>query len=186
MDELFAPWRIEYVTRDRDEHEGCPFCAMWAGETDTADRVVARADASYVVLNHAPYNPGHCLIIPGAHVGSYDGLDDATLWELAWVQRVTIAVLEETLETDGMNVGVNLGGAAAGGSIPEHLHVHVVPRWAGDTNVMPVIGETKVIVEALDATRATLHAGFAAHPAARGPTDPASAVQLEAPTGVDD
>jgi ATP adenylyltransferase len=186
MDELFAPWRIEYVTRDRDEHEGCPFCAMWAGETDTADRVVARADASYVVLNHAPYNPGHCLIIPGAHVGSYDGLDDATLWELAWVQRVTIAVLEQTLETDGMNVGVNLGGAAAGGSIPEHLHVHVVPRWAGDTNVMPVIGETKVIVEALDATRATLHAGFAAHPAARAPTDPASAVQLEAPTGVDD
>jgi ATP adenylyltransferase len=185
MDELFAPWRIEYVTRERDEHEGCPFCAMWAGDADRRHRVVARCATSYVVLNHAPYNPGHCLLIPGVHAGSYDALADATLWELAWLQRVTVGVLTETLAADGMNVGVNLGGAAAGGSIPDHLHVHVVPRWAGDTNVMPVIGETKVIVEALDATYETLHAGFAAHPDAAAPTEASRAVTLEAPAHTD-
>ena len=181
MDELFAPWRIEYVTRETDAHAGCPFCAMWAAEADRTHRVVARAAASYVVLNHAPYNPGHCLVIPEAHVGSYAALDDATLWELAWLQRVTLVVLEEALEPDGMNVGVNLGGAAAGGSIPDHLHVHLVPRWTGDTNVMPVVGATKVIVEALDATFATLRAGFAAHPEGRAPADATRAVTLEAP-----
>jgi ATP adenylyltransferase len=184
MDELFAPWRIEYVTRERPAADGCPFCAMWAADADGEHRIVARADASYVVLNHAPYNPGHCLIIPAAHAASYDELDAATLWELAWVQQVTLGVLAETLETDGMNVGVNLGGAAAGGSIPDHLHVHVVPRWAGDTNVMPVIGETKVIVEALDATHTRLRAAFAAHPAATARAD--GAVTLEAPAVADD
>lgn len=161
MDQLFAPWRIEWVTRERPDREadGCVFCALAERENAREARVVAATERAYVVLNNYPYNPGHAMVVPRAHGGDYAALDDATLLEHARLKQRTFDALEAAMEPDGFNTGLNLG-RGAGGSIDDHLHTHVVPRWIGDTNFMPIVGETKVIVEGLDRTYDTLWAAF--------------------------
>ena len=124
-------------------------------------RVVARSERNYVLLNNAPYNPGHAMVIPREHVEDPTDLDDATLLDHAKLKAATLAAQRRDMDPDGVNTGQNLGDDAAGGSI-DHLHTHVVPRWSGDTNFMPVTGETKVIVEAIARTYDHLHEGFAA------------------------
>ncbi|MFC7098393.1 HIT family protein [Halobaculum marinum] len=162
MDQVFAPWRIEWVERDDEESvDGCPFCVLPERDADRASRVVARSDRAFVLLNNYPYNPGHAMVIPRVHEGSYAALDDATLLDHARLKQRTIRALETALDPNGVNAGENLGGAAAGGSIDDHLHTHVVPRWEGDTNFMPVVAETKVIVEALEDTWERLRDAFA-------------------------
>jgi len=161
MERLFAPWRIEWVTRERpeDEVDGCVFCEL-PGWDDARDaRVVAASDRAYVVLNNYPYNPGHTMVVPRAHGGDFTALDDETLLEHARLQQLTFAALEATLAPDGFNTGLNLG-PGAGGSIDDHLHTHVVPRWVGDTNFMPIVGDTKVVVEDLDRTYDALYDAF--------------------------
>ena len=168
MDRIFAPWRIEWVERDpaEDDVEGCPFCVLPDRERDRdrESRIVARSDHAFVILNNYPYNPGHVMVIPRRHTGEWRALSDAELLDHARLKVATIDALDDGLGPDGVNAGENLGGDAAGGSIGDHVHTHLVPRWSGDTNFMPVIGDTRVLVEALDDTYDRLHAAFAAHP----------------------
>jgi ATP adenylyltransferase len=163
MKQVFAPWRIEWVEReDGGEFDGCVFCELPAVGSDREYRVVARNEESYVLLNNYPYNPGHAMVIPHAHTGDYRDLDEDTLLAHARLKQRTFEALEAALDPDGFNAGLNLGGQAAGGSVDDHLHTHVVPRWRGDTNFMPVVGDTKVIVEALEDTYDRLHDAFRA------------------------
>jgi ATP adenylyltransferase len=172
MDQLFAPWRIEWVEREErnEDVDGCVFCTLPEREDARGSRVVAASERAFVLLNNYPYNPGHVMVIPREHTGDYRALDDAVLLDHARLKRRTFDALETALSPDGFNAGLNLG-RSAGGSIGDHLHTHVVPRWAGDTNFMPVISETKVIVEAVEDTYDRLHAAFAGQPGAtdRGP-----------------
>lgn len=167
MDQLFAPWRIEWVRRQTpDEDIDCVFCHFWETDADRDKLVVARAEHSYALLNNYPYNPGHMMIVPVDHTGHLPDLEQATVAEVGWLTQRAIETLEASYEPDGFNVGYNLGGSASGGSIDNHVHQHVVPRWSGDTNFMPIIDETKVIVEALEATYDQLHGAFAELPEA--------------------
>jgi len=170
MDQLFAPWRIEWVTRDgEDDVEGCPFCVLPERDDDRTSRIVARSDHAFVILNNYPYNPGHTMVIPYGHERRYRALDDDTLLDHARLKGRTFDAMDRAFDPDGYNAGLNLGGSAAGGSIDDHLHTHVVPRWNGDTNFMPVVADTKVIVEAVDETYDRLHDAFAAQPGATCP-----------------
>ncbi len=161
MEQVFAPWRIEWVERDGGEIDGCVFCELPAREDDRESRIVARSDHAYVLLNNYPYNPGHAMVVPHVHTGDYVDLDDGELLDHARLKQRTFEALDAALGPDGFNAGLNLG-EGAGGSVGEHLHTHVVPRWRGDTNFMPVISDTKVIVEALEDTYDRLHDAFAA------------------------
>jgi ATP adenylyltransferase len=169
MDQVFAPWRIEWVERDGDGDgtDGCPFCVLPERDADRASRIVARSERAFVLLNNYPYNPGHVMVIPRVHQGEYSALEDAALLDHARLKQRTMRALGDALDPAGLNAGMNIGGSAAGGSIDDHLHTHVVPRWEGDTNFMPVISDTKVIVEALDDTWERLRGAFAAQEGAR-------------------
>jgi len=161
MDQVFAPWRIDWVERTDHDSGGCPFCELPADTEDRANRIVARSEHAYVLLNNYPYNPGHAMVIPGTHGGEFGALEEPVVTELATLTQRTIDALEAAFEPDGFNTGMNLGGSASGGSIDDHVHRHVVPRWGGDTNFMPVISETAVIVEALEESYERLHDAFA-------------------------
>jgi len=163
MDQVFAPWRIQWVERSgNEEFEECVFCELPEREADRERYLLARGERAYVLLNNYPYNPGHAMVIPHEHTGAYTDLDPETLLAKERLVQRTLQAMDEALGPDGYNVGYNLGGSAAGGSIDDHLHAHVVPRWEGDTNFMPAISETKVIVEAVLDTYDRLHEAFAA------------------------
>ena len=160
MDQIFAPWRIEWVERDDDGGDGgCPFCTLPEADDDRESRIVARSPESFVLLNNYPYNPGHAMVIPRVHESAYESLSDEALLDHARMKQRTFAALDAAIGPDGYNAGLNLGDGA-GGSL-DHLHTHVVPRWEGDTNFMPVIGDTKVIVEALAETFDRVRDSFA-------------------------
>lgn len=160
MDQLFAPWRIEWVRRSTETNrDECPFCTLPAESADRENLIVARSEHTYVLLNNAPYNPGHAMVIPYRHVCALDELSDDELLDRARMTQRTVRAFRAMMEPDGFNTGANLG-QSGGGSIA-HLHTHVVPRWQGDTNFMAVIDETKVIVQALEETYDGLHAAFA-------------------------
>ena len=163
MDQVFAPWRIEWVERDDPEGgiEGCPFCVLPERDADRESRIVARSPRSFVILNNYPYNPGHAMVIPRVHEGDYAALGRDDLLDHARMKQRAFEALRGALGPDGFNAGMNHGGAAAGGSIDDHVHTHVVPRWSGDTNFMPVVSETKVIVQALDDTWEAVRDAFA-------------------------
>ena len=155
MDQLWAPWRLAYVAAPRDkaqpkEADDCFICRGVAGNDDRANLLVHRSLLSVVVLNRFPYNNGHLLVAPKAHSGRPDELTPDQLLDLQLVLRDMIAILERRMKPDGFNVGLNLG-RAAGAGLPGHLHWHIVPRWNGDTNFMPVFTDTRVIVQSLDA-----------------------------------
>lgn len=165
MERLFAPWRIEWIKReDRAGPPGsCVFCDLPGEEADRENLVVARSEHAYVLLNNYPYNPGHAMVIPYTHAAEFASLPDEELVGHARLRVRTFEALRAAFEPDGFNAGVNMG-AGSGGSITGHVHEHVVPRWEGDTNYMPVVGETKVIVEAVTASYDLLHEAFAGLP----------------------
>ena len=190
MDQLFAPWRIDWVERDPEDQpiDSCPFCVLPERDADRESRIVARSERSFALLNNYPYNPGHLMIIPYRHVGDYEALSPADLLDHARLKQVAIDALDAGLDPDGLNMGMNIGDGA-GGSIDDHLHTHIVPRWEGDTNFMPVVGDAKVIVEAVDDTYERLHEGFAAQPGAvvgEDTDDPEQAVEFDFDLAVDD
>ena len=161
MDQLFAPWRIEWVERDgADDIDGCPFCVLPEREDAFESLVVAQSEHAFVLLNNYPYNPGHVMVIPRRHTSSYADLGSDELLDHATLKQHTMMALESAFGSDGLNVGLNLGNAA-GGSIDDHLHTHLVPRWSGDTNFMAVCSETKVIVQALAESYEQLRNAFA-------------------------
>jgi ATP adenylyltransferase len=161
MDRLFSPWRLDYITGPKDK--ACVFCRH-AEETHAAPAnpdslVLATGERAYVVLNRYPYNNGHLMVVPYRHTSTLTELDRDELAELMlWTQRAEQA-LREAYRPEGINAGINLG-KVAGAGIEEHLHIHLVPRWAGDTNFMTVIGETRVLPETLTETANRLRPVF--------------------------
>ncbi len=147
---LWAPWRLEYIRELDARHGGCFLCDYWACPQGDPDNLVLwRTGQSLVLLNRFPYTNGHLLIAPGGHVAGLDGLDAGQMLDLLALVRDAQQVLGAAFGAQGFNVGANFGHCAGAG-LPGHLHFHVVPRWAGDTNYMAVLGDVRVIPQALD------------------------------------
>jgi ATP adenylyltransferase len=157
MEYLWAPWRIEYI-RKADE-TGCIFCQKPVEKNDTANLILYRGQKNFIIMNSYPYNPGHLMIAPYRHVASLDELTDGELGEHYKLISHSVNILKKVLKPDGFNTGMNLG-RIAGAGIDKHIHSHIVPRWAGDTNFMPVIADTRVINEALEETYRKLAGNF--------------------------
>jgi ATP adenylyltransferase len=151
MEHIWSPWRMEYIQANKDEPEdaGCVLCRIRDGEE--SERVLARTDLGYVVLNKYPYNPGHVMVVPNRHVGEFEEVVDDELLALQRLVVLAMRALREEMQPHGFNIGLNLG-RTAGAGLPDHLHWHVVPRWNGDTNFMPVVGQTRVMPELLAET----------------------------------
>jgi ATP adenylyltransferase len=159
--QLWAPWRLAYVTQAHTQ-EGCVFCLEAEDALPTGESLaVHRGDLALVLLNRFPYSSGHLMVSPLRHVAGLEELTTAEALELHALTSHAIAALRAVYAPDAFNVGINLG-AVAGGSITGHLHQHVVPRWSGDTNFMPVLGDIKVLPEHLAATRERLAAAWPA------------------------
>ena len=149
MDRLWTPWRLEYVKSHRPD-DGCVFCD--APASNPLDPLIVFSGISaYVILNRYPYNNGHVMVVPRRHVANLTDLNADELHEIARLTQQSEAALREAYSPGGINVGLNLG-KPSGGGIHHHLHVHLVPRWVGDTNFMTVFGETRVLAEELPAT----------------------------------
>ena len=158
---LWAPWRLDYIQRAGPQ-EGCIFCTEAAAELDDGDSlVVHRGERTFALLNRFPYTSGHLLVSPYRHVGELAELTEAEAGELHRLIVSSVDALREVYRPDAFNVGWNLG-AVAGGSIAGHLHEHVVPRWSGDTNFMPVLADVRVLPEHLLDTREKLRAAWSA------------------------
>jgi len=152
LDRIWAPWRAQYIHDASSQPPAggaCFLCEGLAGHDDRVNLIVLRGEHSLVVLNRFPYNNGHLLVAPRVHRGTMGELSGPELLEPVETIRKMIDVLDRLLHPQGYNVGLNLG-KAAGAGLPGHLHWHIVPRWDGDTNFMPVLGQTKVIVESLE------------------------------------
>jgi ATP adenylyltransferase len=162
MERLWTPWRMEYIESHKaPAADGrCVFCALLDedGATEEA-RILARGELSFATLAKYPYNPGHLLVLPVRHTGDLEDLSTQENAEIQSLLQRCLAALREESQPHGFNVGLNLG-RVAGAGIPEHLHWHVVPRWGGDTNFMPVIGETRVLPQLLSETYRRLKARF--------------------------
>ena len=144
---------------EASKSKGCIFCEKPAQNKDEENLIVWRGERCFVILNRFPYNNGHFMVAPYRHVARMDELTGEETLELWRLVSVGISVIEGTMNPDGFNVGINLG-RAAGAGVEDHIHVHVVPRWEGDTNFMPVLADTKVIPEHLAATWRRLREGF--------------------------
>jgi ATP adenylyltransferase len=155
---LWAPWRLEYVG-SADELEGCLFCRAAGSADDEASLAVHRGRRALVVLNKYPYASGHLMVAPLRHVGDFGELDDDEALELHRLAAQGMAALAETYRPQGYNLGWNLG-RIAGAGVVDHVHLHVVPRWAGDTNFMPVLADVKVLPEHLADSRRRLAAAW--------------------------
>jgi len=151
---IWAPWRLEYIT-EAGNQDGCVFCAEAAGELGADSLVVSRGERGFVLLNKFPYASGHLMVAPVRHIAELGELEPEEVSELHALTTAALDALRETYGPDAFNIGWNLG-EVAGGSIAGHLHEHVVPRWAGDTNFMPVLADIKVLPEHLLATRERL------------------------------
>ena len=152
--QLWAPWRLEYIT-GADEQDGCLFCRIAASDDDEAGLVLRRGRHAFVLLNKFPYASGHFMVAPYRHAANLGELTDDEVLEVHRLSGQGIGALAEAYEPQGYNLGWNLG-RIAGAGIVEHLHLHVVPRWAGDTNFMPVLADVKVLPEHLAETRRRL------------------------------
>lgn len=146
MQTLWAPWRMDYILGEQPP--GCIFCRFPAEPNDRENLVLGRTAHSFVMLNRFPYNNGHLMVIPRRHADDFAALPDDEFDDLQRLLRRSVGVLAGLLRPEGFNVGMNLG-RIAGAGIADHLHHHVVPRWGGDTNFMPVLAETKVMVDHL-------------------------------------
>jgi len=151
---LWAPWRLEYI-RQADEQEGCVFCLAAASGDDADALVVHRGTTAFVLLNKFPYSSGHLMVAPVRHVGQFAELTDGEALEIHRLAGRGMAALDEAYAPQGYNSGWNLG-RIAGAGIVDHVHLHVVPRWAGDTNFMPVLADVKVMPEHLLESRRKL------------------------------
>jgi ATP adenylyltransferase len=152
MDQLWAPWRLSYVAAAKPPSgaDPCFICRGLEADDDRGNLIALRTPRSVVVLNRFPYNNGHLLVAPRAHRGRLDELEPGELLEVMDTVRRMVGALDGLMRPDGFNIGLNLG-RAAGAGLPGHLHWHIVPRWEGDTNFMPVLADVKVIVQSLDA-----------------------------------
>ena len=147
---LWTPWRMAYLRGDDPLPDDCLFCLKARGE-DAAQHIVYRGGLCYVTLNRYPYNNGHLMVVPYTHVATLEDLESGTAAEMMSLTQLSLHVLREAYDPEGFNVGVNIG-EAAGAGIAGHVHLHVLPRWAGDTNYVTTVGQTRIIPEWLDQT----------------------------------
>ncbi|MBI3998117.1 MAG: HIT domain-containing protein [Armatimonadetes bacterium] len=165
MERIWAPWRIGYVAGPRAQ--GCIFCETVAAGDDRAALVLHRAALGYLILNRYPYNSGHLMAVPYRHVARLDLLTAEEAAAVMGLTSLAVQVLERAMEPQGFNIGFNLG-RAAGAGVDDHLHLHIVPRWVGDTNFMPVLGDVKVLPQHLAETYDRLAEALAATGAVPG------------------
>ena len=159
MDRLWTPWRMDYVSR-ADDATGCIFCAALEGKEDELTHVLHRGEHAFILLNAFPYNTGHLMVAPTRHVGDLRELEAGERAVLMELVTSATGVIQDAMNPEGFNVGINMG-KVAGAGVPGHLHVHVVPRWGGDTSYMTITANTKVLPEMLADTAAKLRPGFA-------------------------
>jgi ATP adenylyltransferase len=157
-DVLFRPDRLKYV-RKLVAHDGCVFCTAAEKNKSFETLCVYKSEHSMVVLNKYPYNSGHLLILPRKHIGNLLDLSEAEFADLHQTLKLSMQALNESYKPEGINIGLN-HGKVAGAGIPEHLHYHIIPRWAGDLNFFPLIADTKVVVENIDQTYERLNSFF--------------------------
>ena len=158
MDNLWAPWRMEYVSAPK-KNAGETFLKKLEDGNDEDNLILYRGEHSFVCMNLYPYNNGHIMILPNNIVEKPEELDDVTQFEIMKIASLSMKIIREKMNAEGFNFGANIG-ASAGAGIAEHLHFHIVPRWKGDTNFMPVIGNTKVHVQGLNDTYVMLRPLF--------------------------
>ena len=151
MDRLWAPWRMAYIKSAKENDEECIFCAKPKQNKDEENLILKRGRKAFIIMNRFPYNNGHVMVSPYRHVASVVDLDDEEGLEVMKLVSLSIRALSEALNPDAFNIGINLG-RVAGAGIADHVHIHVVPRWQGDTNFMTVIANTKVMPELLEET----------------------------------
>lgn len=151
MKYLWAPWRLPYIKKAGRPDEECIFCSLPREGKDRENRILYQGERAFAILNTFPYNSGHLMIVPRRHIADPADLQDAEAIEMLHLCTATMQALRETYHPEGFNIGLNIG-RAAGAGILDHLHVHVVPRWVGDTNFMPVVGKVKVLPEDLTET----------------------------------
>ncbi len=155
MEQIWAPWRIEYIRKAKED--GCILCRKPKENNDEANFILYRGQNNFVLLNIYPYNPGHLMVVPYKHTANLADLTDGEIIEHFDLVKRSLGLLKEVLNPTGFNIGLNLG-KVAGAGIATHLHTHIVPRWEGDTNFMPVLSDTRIIPEALAATYRSLKA----------------------------
>jgi ATP adenylyltransferase len=156
MERLWAPWRMTYIA-SADEVEGCIFCRFPAEDCDEKNLIIFRGDQGFVMLNAYPYSNGHLMVSPYQHTADLDNLSDAEMLDMMALTRRAVNLLKTAFRPDGFNIGINMG-RVAGAGIVDHVHIHIVPRWNGDTNFMPVLADTRVIPESLQGVYARLRA----------------------------
>nr|WP_275261771.1 HIT domain-containing protein [Jiangella aurantiaca] len=161
LERLWTPYRMAYITGEPGngrDGEGCPFCEI-PKKSDEDGLILHRGETMYAVLNLHPYNPGHLMVVPYRHTGVFETLTDEESRELTAMTQDAVRAVQAASSPHGFNVGLNLGGVA-GGSLADHLHQHVVPRWSGDANFMTVLDNTKIMPQLLAETRALLAAAW--------------------------
>ncbi len=147
MERLYSPWRSQYI-ENVDNLDGCFLCNAFKSKDDEKNLVLYRGKKAFIIMNLYPYNAGHVMVCPNEHIGDFTKIDKETLHEISELTQFAVKAIQKALKPDGFNLGYNLG-RAAGAGLEDHIHNHIVPRWNGDTNFMPVIGEVKVISQDL-------------------------------------
>lgn len=160
MENLWAPWRMAFIASNTPKSQECIFCTQPAAQRDDEYHIIYRGELCYIMLNLYPYNNGHLMVAPYQHVGSVAQLDATTLAELMAQVQLALKALRLAMNPDGFNMGIN-EGKVAGAGFAEHTHFHIVPRWHGDTNFMPVIADIKVMPQHLDSVYQQLKAAIA-------------------------
>lgn len=161
MEHLFAPWRMAYIA-GADRQDGCIFCDFPAEDDDEKRLILARRDHAFVMFNAYPYNPGHLMVAPYRHVAGYEELDERELLDMHLGAQHCIRLLKELMHPQGFNMGVNMG-KTAGAGFAGHVHLHIVPRFDGDTNFMPVTAGVRVLPEALEDTYRRFRGAWSRH-----------------------
>ena len=149
MEQISAPWRMEYILET--DKSGCFLCQYPKEDSDELNLILYRGDSNFIILNRFPYNPGHLMVAPYRHLGTLQDLIDIEAKEHIDLVKKSVELLIKAMNPHGFNVGMNLG-KVAGAGVDDHIHTHIVPRWQGDTNFMPVVADTKVLPESLPAT----------------------------------
>lgn len=154
MDKLWSPWRSKYIESFKPgavKEEGCLFCRVNIEQNDSNNFVIHRSERSFIIMNLFPYNSGHLMVVPYKHASAFDELDEDTLHECMQNLNLCTKMLNAAIHPHGFNIGANIG-RVAGAGIEEHVHFHIVPRWTGDSNFMPVLNDVKIISEAMEDT----------------------------------
>lgn len=157
IERLWAPWRISYISNPKEE--GCFFCKYPIENNDRERLILFRGKNVFIIMNFYPYNNGHLMIAPYQHTNEFSDISDETKLDMYNLIDHSMRIIREEMHAEGFNIGTNLG-SVAGAGIKDHLHIHVVPRWTGDTNFMPIIGDSKVISEGLEQTWEKLKSKF--------------------------